>query len=111
MADIPYELKRYIEEEQERAGEANACDHKPTYQGELDRIAEEAKKEFERGKKLLGTISEEDLARCRRLFASRGGAEYQATKLAQLYIGKKFVVVPRYVGLIEEVRKLREVLR
>jgi len=111
MIDIPYALKRYIEKEQNHAGEANCTEFKPTYQAELDRIESDAKRQYESGQELLARVSAEDLSRGKKLFLHRGGSEYEATELVRMFIDKKFVVVPRYVGAVEEAHLLHELLR
>lgn len=107
MTHISYELSRYIANEQRITGEANACDHKPTYQSELDKVRADAIARYETGLRLMASMSEKEHERCRKLYRQR--KTYFEDELALFLIEREFVVVPKYVGLIKEVRALSKV--
>lgn len=109
----PYELDRYISRQQQCAANANNADHRPTYQAEMDEIVKSCSALYERGLRFIETIPKEDLERCRKLFAHKAGREvfdYECNGLGEFRIDKQDLLIPRYVALIEEVRKLKDVL-
>lgn len=61
-----WKLSHYIAQQQCEAGEANACDYKPTSVAELERIASDTRRLFENCCKLLDSIPEEDQNRLER---------------------------------------------
>lgn len=111
MPELSYELEQYIAKKLEEAADANNCDFKATYQPELDRIHERCVALYTRGKELIATIPEEDLGRCRRLYDDRRrvGSPF-SDQLCATFVDGREVVVPAYVSMIEEVRKLKELL-
>lgn len=108
MTERPYELSAYIREQQNITERANYGDHKPTYQIELNMIATRADILYESGKKVIESISADDLRRCRSLYVWR--SEYGADNLCTVVIGGVEVIVPAYFALIEEVRALLKIL-
>jgi hypothetical protein len=106
--ELPYDLRRYIKQAQSDAGSANQADHKPTFQSEYDGIASRAVKLYSVGQEFMKRVEAEDkddLARCNRLFAL--DHEYGSSDLVEAVILGKRMIVPRYVTLIERMRKLR----
>lgn len=110
MPDHPYELSQYIAVSQDAARYENVCNHRPTYEAELDRIEACCVEKFERGAKLIASIEQGDLERCRKLYAHQQGSTYDIDRLTECRIGGAWVLVPTHVSLIEKVRALKEVM-
>ncbi len=107
-AQLPYDLQRYITQAQSGAGSANQADHKPTSQFELDGIASRAAQLYSVGQEFMKSVEAEDkddLARCNRLFALYH--EYGSSDLVEAVVLGKRMIVPRYVTMVEWMRKLR----
>lgn len=106
--ELPYDLRRYIEQQQSDACSANRADHKPTYQSEYDEIASRSVRLYSVGQEFMKSVEakdKDDLARCNRLFAL--DHEYGGYDLVEAVVLGKRMIVPRYVTLIEWMRKLR----
>lgn len=110
MAERPQILDRFILQRQREASETNQCDHRSTFQAELDAVAKEYEELYERGLTLIGDISADDLNRCRKLCADRRGTN-GINDLCPSRIKGQQVLVPKYVAFIEEVEKLRGLLQ
>ena len=110
MTDRPYDLECYIAERRRSESAAKNADFKAISQATLDEISRQCDVEYERGQKLISSISEDDLRRCRNLYALRHD-QYGADTLTQKYIEGQYVLVPCYAGFIEEVRSLCEALK
>ena len=111
MEELPYELAQYIAKGRETIREANHADFKPTFERELEAAAKTAKIRYELGLKFMAEIAEHDLARCKKLYTLRNGSSYGAEELCEIHVqAHGFVVVPQYVGMVEEVSALKKVL-
>ncbi len=111
--DFSFELGRYIAEQQRIAGEANYADYKPTYQSEIDAIEKECNQLYANGLLAMKKISSADRTRCKKLMTHefrREVYDYEMKELRTCYIDGKRVLVPRYIGYIEKVRKLKKAL-
>lgn len=105
---LPYPLKSYIEREHKSIVNGNQADHKPTFQSELDASTEACTRYYYRGIELMKEIGEVDLAATLRVYNLRH--EYGAHDLILHCVCKLWVLVPRYVTLVEEMRELRKAL-
>jgi hypothetical protein len=105
---LPYELRRYIEQEHRSICDGNQADHRPTSQRELDSSTEACTRYYNRGVELMKEIGDKDLSACLRMYNTRH--DYRAYDLVLYRILGVWVIVPRYVTLIEEMRALRTAL-
>jgi len=101
-------LENYIRNEFQSIANNNACDHRPTSQSELDREEERIRKLYERGLVVLEEIGQEDLNRCLRLYTLNHN--YGDYDLVEVRILEQWVIVPRYVKLVEKMREIREAI-
>lgn len=106
----PRVLESYIVKAHSRAMEGNQADHRPTYRAELDQIEKECEQNYKRGLRFLAAVSADDRARCRRLYEHQHGNTYGADELEEVRISRETLLIPRYVGLITEVRKLKKAI-
>ncbi len=110
MSEIPYKLSRFIEKCQGAAMDENNGDHKPTYRGQLDAIADGCQRLYAVGEQFIATLGPVDLARCRALYKLKHGNTYGVDDLVDIRIGKHSMIIPTYIALVEEMRALVEVL-
>ena len=110
MTDRPYDLENYIAKCRSDASAARNADFKAISQAALDEISRQCDTEYERGQKLIASISEDNLRRCSKLYALRHG-QYEADTLTRVRIEGQYVLVPCYAGFIEEVCSLCEALK
>jgi hypothetical protein len=108
----PYDLQRAIGEEHRSIGESNACDHRPTYQSQLDGVTESMVAEYKAWMTLLASLSEEEIARCKRYWDQTRKPKCWGlnTDLRSTRLAAGWVLCPRWATVLDEVRKLREVL-
>lgn len=103
-------LDGYIRARQQNEIEGNSADYKTTSQTTLDKIATEATEKYKHGEAFIATISEKEKEQCQKLFVHKhgkyGGGEY----LTEDRIDGTWMIVPRYITLIGEVRKLKAIL-
>jgi len=112
MDTRPFELERYIKEQHRIEESVNYADYKPTYQSELNEITKRCDARYKQGLELISSTSEEDLKRCVRLYRFfQNGQDYESKRLIEVVVDDKWVLVPRYVSLIEKMRALKEILK
>lgn len=99
-------IKGYIADALDGITEANSVEHRPTRQAELDNEKEACTRMYLVGQEFMADLSQDDLGRCLRMERIRN--DYGADCLIQVKISEKWMIVPRYVACIEEMRKLRE---
>lgn len=104
-AQLPYELQRYIRLAQSDAVADNCARHIPTCQSEYEQIASMATYLYSVGQEFIKSVDKDDLPRCKRLYAL--DQEYGSNDLIEAVVLGKRMIVPRYVTLIEQMRKLR----
>ncbi len=108
---LPYALTRYITDQQRYSADANHADHKPFSQGEADEIHDRCVARWQKGEALIAEVNRDapdDLNRCLRLYNSKH--QYGSYDLVESRILGKVVLVPRYVALLEEMRRLRNAI-
>jgi hypothetical protein len=108
VSTTPLELQRYLGDLHRDIGDSNAADHRPTYNSELDRATERATALYNNGLELLAAVDAAERARCQRFYKHQGGR--LDWELAEFRAGGRQVVAPRYLSVLDEVRKLREML-
>lgn len=101
-----FRFENYLREEHKSIADSNACEHRPTYKSEIDAATALAEKLYARGKEMVKEIGQEDLARCRRLYSTQHS--YRADDFCQGRLLGQWVIVPRYVFWLDDVRKARE---
>jgi len=101
-----YKLDRYIENEFKEISENNACEHRPTYKREFDAAEKYIRELYERGEKLIAGISTEDLSRCAKMYKLKHA--YGSHELVKVMLSKTWVIVPHYVTVLEEMKRMRE---
>lgn len=112
MDSLPFVLSSYIEACCKIAANANAAEHKPTSQKEIDDIGENCKVAYEKGSTFVATIDEQDILRCRRLYEYKRGNAYYSNDLfsVRTRIQGEQMLIPNWATLLTEVRALQRVL-
>lgn len=108
----PSELSRAICEEHRAIGENNSCDYKPTSQYEIDEATKRMVERWNAWTKLRATLKEGEENRCRRYWDAtrRRNSWASAWDLVETKLLGQWVLCPRWAALLEEVRKMQEVL-
>jgi hypothetical protein len=104
---LPFELRQYIERRHESIMDGNQADHRPTSQRELDDCTAGCIAAYNRGVMLQQSITAE-LPACLAVYRQRH--EYREYELVQAWVLNRGIIIPRYVTLVEEVRKLRDAI-
>jgi hypothetical protein len=102
-------IEDYIRYEHRSISESNAADYKPTSKHEIDEATKLINKYYEQGKKLIAEIGHDEVGLCKCLYDSRH--EYGSDYLIKDKVLGQWVIVPQYVTLIAEVRKLKEIFK
>lgn len=105
---LPYELRRYIENEHSAIGSNNQCDHRPTYQSELDSATERLVRLYDAGVKFVESIGTKEAVRCRKYLLARGADPYRVDKLVVDKVCSTWMLVKLHITHIETMRKVRE---
>jgi len=108
----PYELSRAIGDEHHAIGQNNACDHRPTYQGQLDQATETMVAHYRAWLTLYATLSPEEIARCQRYWNAtrRSGCWGLSSDLVTTRLKAGWFLCPRWAAVLDEIRTMREVL-
>lgn len=104
----PWELTSYINTEHKSIVDNNSCEHRPTHPPELERMEKRVRGAYDRGLKMMEEIGKEDLSRCGKMYSLDD--QYWGLNLIECKVLGKWVLVPRYVRVIEKMRKLREAI-
>jgi len=107
---LPYAVREFIEREHRSIGDGNACEHRPTYQDQLDRATQRITERYARGKELIATFAPGEEQRCRNYFVQRYNDpyRYRVEKLVEDRVLGHWVLAPAWAMCIEEMRKIRE---
>lgn len=108
----PHDLREAIGKEHIAIGESNQCDHRPTYQGELDDITKSMVSLYNNWLKLREILTPEEMLRCKRYWdATRRDRTWGLSDdLIRTKISFGWVLCPRWAAVLDDVRKLREIL-
>ena len=109
---LPYELRSFIDKEQQDYANRQLADHRPVYQQPIDNIKKEAVALYKVGVEFVNTISADEALRLVRYYkhAFEYG-NYNAHKFVRCKVLGKWMIVTRAVSQIENVRALVEVLK
>jgi hypothetical protein len=102
--DLPYEVRAFIERQHRAEIDGNQCDYRPTSQSALDSITERVIARHETGVEWLKTIPASLKGQCHAVYNMR--EQYGGHDLTQAKLDGRWVLVPRYLTLIDEARKL-----
>jgi hypothetical protein len=108
----PYELQEAIDKEHRAISENNACDHRATSQASLDDATSIMIRNYQKWLTLRAALSEEEVARCRKYWdkTRREKTWGLSSDLITVRLDYGWILCPRWAAVLDEVRKLREIL-
>ncbi len=102
-------IQSYIAESRRSLIDCNQADHRPTSKAQIDRDEQQCLGKYKAGLAVIAEIAEENVRLCLRYYKAKNS--YGSHDLVELRVENKVVIVPRYITLIDELRKVREALK
>lgn len=99
----------YLGEQHESISRNNQCEHRPTYQDQIDRETERCLALYHNGQEWLKTVSDEDVYRCGEITELIHGRIYYTGRYMECKIANKWVLVPARFAKYELYLKIKEV--
>lgn len=110
LETMPHWFQRYVGECHESIARSNHCEHRPTYQDQLDSETELQIKLYNNGQEWLKTISDEDKSLCTRFYEAENGTTWYP-EYVESVIGKRRMLVPLKLRQYDKYLKMKEVFK
>lgn len=112
--NYPFWLQQHIGEEHDSIGRSNQCEHRPTYQEQLDRCTVHCIKLYDNGVAWRAKQSVEDLQQCQQLYPIISGDDRSYPWYVEATIGKgpgSRMLIERTLRLFDRYLKIKEVFK
>ena len=113
IESIPHDLQSYIERKQNARVEGDSCDNRATPLTVLDQIRDDCIRWHNVGKEFIASLESAEVNRCFRFYRDSGlyeGSQYHASDLVESRVTGFWMIVPKYITIVREVRKYKELL-